>query len=133
MNLKLSRRDTLALLAALGVPRTSGHAEEGRGGNLTKGVTLENDHVRVLEFVSPGGSAVCGTGRHFHPAHLTVWLTSVRIRSRKDDGTTTVADRKAGDVAWFEAGWHAAESIGPEGTRTCMVEIKDRDWKPSTG
>jgi hypothetical protein len=42
-------------------------------------------------------------------------------------------DRKAGEVAWFEAGWHASENLGPAGARLCMVELKGEDWKPSTG
>ena len=96
-------------------------------------VSLENARVRVLDYVSAGGAGVCGTGRHFHPAHLTLYLTPMRVRGLKDDGTTVVSERKAGEVAWFEAGWHAAESIGPAGARLCIVEIKDKDWKASTG
>ncbi len=56
-----------------------------------------------------------------------------RVSTRKEDGTTTFADRKAGEVAWFEGGWHAAQNIGPEGARICMVELKDKSWRPSTG
>jgi hypothetical protein len=96
-------------------------------------VTFENARVRVLEFVTAGDSRVCGSGRHFHPAHLSIYLTPVRVRGHKDDGSTVVSDRKAGEVAWFEAGWHAAENIGPGGARIYMVELKDKDWKPSTG
>jgi hypothetical protein len=127
----LTRRDSFLLLAALGVPASaaSGHEE---GSAVTARVTLENARVRVLEYVSTG-SGVCGSGRHFHPAHLTIYLTPVRVRGQKDDGSTAVSDRKAGEVAWFEAGWHAAENIGPAGARLCMVELKDKDWKPSTG
>jgi hypothetical protein len=130
METMLSRRDTLALLLALGVPAG---AEEPKAGEMTARVTLENDRVRVLEYASAGGSPVCGFGRHYHPAHITIFITPVRVRARRDDGTTMVADRKAGDVAWFEAAWHAVENVGPEAARICMVEIKDKDWKPSTG
>ena len=132
MNALLSRRDSLFLLAALGVPAGVAASEEQRGSGLTARVTLENARVRVLDYLSVAGSDVCGSGRHFHPAHLTIYLTPVRVRGLKDDGTTVVSDRKAGDVAWFEAGWHAAENIGPPGARLCMVELKDKDWKPST-
>jgi hypothetical protein len=133
VNALLSRRDGLLLLAALGVPAGAAAAEEHGGTGLTARVTFENARVRVLEYASAVGSEVCGSGRHFHPAHLTVYLTAVRVRGRKDDGTTVVSDRKAGEVAWFEAGWHASENIGPAGARLCMVELKDKDWKPSTG
>jgi len=129
----LSRRDTFSLLAALGLPASATAAEEHGGSGLTVRVSLENARVRVLDYVNAGGSGVCGTGRHFHPAHLTIYLTPMRVRGQKDDGTTVVSDRKAGEVAWFEAGWHAAENIGPAGARLCMVELKDKDWKASTG
>jgi len=129
----LSRRDTLALLVALGVPASEARGEEQKGGGLTSRVTFENNRVRVLEYVSTPGSPVCGTGRHFHPAHLTIYLTPARVQGHKDDGTTVVTERKAGEVAWFEAGSHTAENLGPEGARLCMVELKDKDWKPSTG
>jgi hypothetical protein len=132
MKALLSRRDTLSLLAAFGVPAVATAADGPGSSGLTSRVTLENARVRVLEYVSAGGSGVCGSGRHFHPAHLTIYLTPVRVRGQKEDGTTVMSDRKAGEVAWFEAGWHAAENIGPAGARLCMVELKDKDWKPST-
>lgn len=133
MNTLLSRRDALSLLAVLGVPASAAPADEKGGAGLVARVILENARVRVLEYVSEAGSEVCGPGRHFHPAHLTIYLTPVRVRGRKDDGTTVISDRKAGEVAWFEAGWHASENIGPPGARLFMVELKDKDWKPSTG
>ena len=133
MTALLSRRDTFSLLAALGVPASATPAEAPGGSGLTTRVSLENARVRVLEYVSAGGSGACGAGRHFHPAHLTIYLTPVQVRGHKDDGTTVVSDRKSGEVAWFEAGWHAAENIGPAGARLCMIELKDKDWRPSTG
>jgi hypothetical protein len=133
MNARMTRRETLSLLAVLGVPASAVAASEQKGSGLTSRVTFENARVRVLEYVSAGGAEACGSGRHFHPAHLTIYLTPVRIRGRKDDGTTVVSDRKEGEVAWFEAGWHASENVGPAGARLCMVELKDKDWKPSTG
>lgn len=133
MNALLSRRDSLLVLASLGVPASAKAADQHGHGGLTIRVTLENARVRVLEYESTGGSGACGTGRHFHPAHLTVYLTPARIRGHKDDGTTLTTVRRPGEVAWFESGWHASENLGPEGTRLCMIEIKDKDWKPSIG
>ena len=133
MDSMLSRRDSLVLLMVLGLPVSAAHGEEHEEKGLSTRVTFENDRVRVLEYLSAGGSPACGTGRHFHPAHLTIYLTPVRVRGHRDDGTTVVTERKAGEVAWFEAGSHAADNLGPAGARLCMVEIKDKDWKPSTG
>jgi len=133
MESMLSRRDTLALLVALGVPGAASHAEQHGTGALKARVTFENDRVRVLEYASAAGDVVCGSERHYHPAHLTIYLTAVTVRGHKEDGTTVVAERKAGEVAWFEAGWHASENVGSGPARLCMVELKDKDWKPSTG
>ncbi|HTS81427.1 MAG TPA: hypothetical protein VMH40_12570 [Myxococcaceae bacterium] len=133
MEAKLSRRDSLALLLALGVPVSVAGAEKQGSDELSARVTFENDRVRVLEYVSVSGGVACGSGQHYHPAHLTIYLTPMRVRGHKADGTTVVTERKAGDVAWFEAGSHASENIGPGPGRLCMVEIKDKDWKPSTG
>jgi len=33
-------------------------------------VILENDHVKVTEYVSNPGQGACGLGKHSHPAHL---------------------------------------------------------------
>ena len=130
METNLSRRDTLGLLVMLGVPVGAARAEEHGNGGLKARITFENDRVRVLEYASGAGAVVCGAERHYHPAHLTIYLTPVKVRGRKDDGTTVVSERKAGEVAWFEAGWHAAENVGPGAARLCMVELKDKDWKP---
>ena len=129
----LSRRDALTLLVALGAPAGAPSTKEHGSDGLKARVTFENDRVRVLEYTSAAGDVVCGTERHYHPAHVTIYLTPVKVRGRKDDGTTVVAERKAGEVAWFEAGWHASENIGSEPARLCMVELKDKAWKPSTG
>jgi len=133
MQARLSRRETFAILVALGAPAGALHAGEQGETGTTSRVTFENDRVRVLEYASKAGAPACGPGRHFHPAHLTIYLTPARIRGYKEDGTPVVKERKAGEVAWFEAGSHAAENLGPEGARLCIVELKDRDWRPSTG
>jgi hypothetical protein len=39
----------------------------------------------------------------------------------------------AGEVMYFEAEVHTAENVGGAGTRFFLVEMKGKDWKPSTG
>ena len=40
---------------------------------------------------------------------------------------------KAGEVFWAPAETHAVENIFGRPMRAFMVEVKDKDWKPSTG
>ena len=88
-------------------------------------VALENDRVRVLEFVSRPGMPVCGVGRHSHPAHLTVALSDARVRITLPDGKKIIGTNKLGDVFWSEAEEHTTENIGTGRVRALIVELKD--------
>jgi hypothetical protein len=127
-----TRRDVLALLALFAA------AGEARGQDPVKAsprqyrVVLENDKVRVLEYWSRPGLALCGQGRHYHPAHLTISLTDVKARVTLDDGRVIVAQDKPGDMFWAPAGYHVTENLGSAAARAYVVEYKDKDWKPST-
>ncbi len=87
-------------------------------------VALDNDRVRVLEFVSRPGLGVCGSGMHSHPAHLTVALTPAKVRVKLPDGTVIVAENKAGDVFWSEAETHETENLTGRDVRALIVELK---------
>ena len=87
-------------------------------------VAFENDHTRVLEFVSRPGTAVCGVGKHSHPAHLTIALSDAKVRVTLPDGKTVEATNKLGDVFWSEAETHAVENIGGANMRALIVEFK---------
>ncbi len=89
-------------------------------------VVLDNAEVRVLEFVSPRGRAVCGNGMHSHPAHLTVAVTPGKVRVKTADGKEFVAENKAGDVFWSPAETHATENVSGQEIRALIVEIKAR-------
>ena len=86
-------------------------------------VALDNRSVRVLEYRSVPGLGVCGQGRHYHPAHLTVALTPARVRVR-EGGKAFVAVNKPGDVFWSEAGWHETENLTGREVRALIVEVK---------
>ena len=88
-------------------------------------VVFENDRTRVLEFVSRPGTELCGTGRHSHPAHLTVALSDARVRVTLPDGSRIDATNKVGDVFWSEPETHAVENIGGGTVRALIIEIKD--------
>ena len=87
-------------------------------------VVFENDQTRVLEFVSRPRSAVCGVGKHSHPAHLTIALSDAKVRVTLPDGKTVEATNKLGDVFWSEAETHAVENIGGANMRALIVEFK---------
>ena len=61
-------------------------------------VVFEDDRVRVLEYVSKPGLGVCGQGRHYHPAHLTMQLTDLKIKVTEENGGSKTADVPAGPV-----------------------------------
>jgi hypothetical protein len=128
----LSRRQAVALLAAFGV------AEETLAQNATTAnprsyrVVLENERVRVIEYKSRPGLGVCGEGLHSHPAHLAIALTPAKVKVTQD-GRTTYGELPAGEVLFFDAEVHMAENVGGAGTRFYLVEMKGKDWKPSTG
>lgn len=128
----LTRRQALGLLAALGVPASACAQDPLKTNPKSYRVALENDRVRVLEYFNRPGLGVCGRGLHYHPAHVDVILSDVRVKVVQD-GKTTVDKVKAGDVLWFEAEWHEVENVDKTASRSYMIELKDANWKPSTG
>ena len=88
-------------------------------------VVLENEHVRVLEYNSRPGMAVCGTGMHSHPPHLTVALTAGKARVRLPDGKVIVTDEQPpGFVFWSPAETHEVENVSGRNMRSLIVELK---------
>lgn len=128
----LSRRQAVALLAAFGVSADALAQDASKANPRSYRVVLENNSVRVIEYKSRPGLGVCGEGMHSHPAHLAIVLTPAKVKITQD-GKTTYADIPAGEVMFFDPEVHSAENVGGAGTRMYLVEIKNKDWKPSTG
>lgn len=129
-----ARRDLIALFAAFGasVPAAASAQDAVKMAPRNYRVAFENDKVRVVEYHSKPGVGLCGQGRHFHPAHLTIALTDAKARVTLPDGKVIEAANKAGDVFWAPAEMHTVENIGRADVRAYIVEIKDAAWKPST-
>jgi hypothetical protein len=87
-------------------------------------VTLDNEHVRVLEYTSRPGMGVCGQGMHSHPAHLTVVLTDSKVRVKLPDGRTIAGANRAGDVFWSETETHEVENVSGRNVRALLIELK---------
>lgn len=133
MDNRRTRREILALLAAVGVGREAPAQDAVTADPRSFRVVLENDRVRVLEYRSGPGLGVCGQGMHYHPDRVTVSLTGAKVRITNADGRTVVRDIPPGHVFFAPAETHATENIGGAGARTYIVELKGEGWKPSTG
>jgi hypothetical protein len=129
----LSRRQLLALLAAFGVVPAALAQDAPTVAPRSYRVVLENDRVRVLEYKSRPGFGVCGAGMHSHPDHVTVSLTGAKLKVTTPGGKVTFEDIPAGTVFFAPTEIHSAEIIGGLGTRSYIIELKGKDWAPSTG
>jgi hypothetical protein len=96
-------------------------------------VAFENDKVRVLEYHSGLEKDVCGFGMHTHPGHVYIMLTDAKLRTVTPDGKEVFENAKAGDIGWEPEEQHICENIMGNKVAACVIEIKDKDWKPSTG
>ena len=67
------------------------------------------------------------------PVDWTIALTEGKARVKLADGKVFEAPNKAGDVFWEEASTHTVENVGGRNMRAYMVELKGRDYQPSTG
>lgn len=128
-----TRREVLAVLAALGVTREALAQDAVVANPRLFRVVLENERVRVLEYRSGPGMGVCGQGMHYHPDRVSVTLTDAKVRITNADGLTVVREISAGQVFFARAETHAVENIGGAGTRLYIVELKGEGYKPSTG
>ena len=70
---------------------------------------------------------------HSHPPHLFIMKTAGKFRVTTPDGKESIDEAKAGDVGWEPAVTHRIEAISTEPVEVYLVEVKDKDWKPSTG
>jgi beta-alanine degradation protein BauB len=118
------RRTLLALLPGLALADTATAQDAARAQPQSYRVALDNDKLRALEFRSRPGMGVCGEGMHSHPAHLTVVLSTGKVRVKTPDGKVVVADGKLGDVFWSEAETHEVENISGRDSRALLIELK---------
>ncbi len=131
---RLARRDALLLLAGLAVGANGALAQDVlQVEPRSYKVIFENDKVRALEYTARPGLGVCGAGLHSHPDHVVVALTAAKVKVKREDGTTFIADIEAGATFWDPATTHEAENITGSGTKMILIEIKDKSWKPATG
>jgi hypothetical protein len=125
---KSTRRQLLlaglaGIAAQLGIPR-AGAQDAARAMPRTYRVALENEHLRVLDFVGRPGMGICGEGMHSHPPHLTIVMSDWQGVASTPDTAAHPVQRKFGDVFWSEAVTHKLENTGKANARVLIVELK---------
>src|SRR5665213_3192144 len=109
----LSRRQLVALLAAFGVAPEAVEAQDAaRVDPRNYRVVFENKKVRVLDYASQPGSGVCGVGKHWHPDHVTVQMTPVKVKVTDAASKTQILDVPAGAIFFEPAVTHTTENVG---------------------
>ncbi|HXH90555.1 MAG TPA: cupin domain-containing protein [Thermoanaerobaculia bacterium] len=84
-------------------------------------VKLENEHVRVLDFMSEPGDK---EDWHFHPAFVVYVVTGGTLRITTPDGKSEDVVFKAGDILYREPRTHRTENIGKTTLHAIIVELK---------
>jgi quinol monooxygenase YgiN/quercetin dioxygenase-like cupin family protein len=85
-------------------------------------VLLENDRVRVLDFILRKGDTEV---MHSHPTNVVYVTAPFTIRFSSPDGSSRVREAKAGDVLYNEATMHSPLNIGSGDARGVIVEMKE--------
>ena len=93
--------------------------------NDTERVIVDNEKVKVVEFVSNPKGNVCGAGMHSHEPHLTVVLTDADIRVITPDGESKDIQVNAGTAIWFEAETHSVINSGEKPTKMLLIYPKN--------
>ena len=118
------RRALLALLPMLVITEGSSAQDAVQIQPQNYRVAFENDKLRVLEYNSRPGMGVCGDGMHSHPAHLTVLLSTGKVRIKTPDGKMEVHNDPVGAVFWSDAVTHEVENISGSNIRSLLIELK---------
>ena len=96
------------------------------GGPETHKVILDNAQVRVLDVhVQPGQKVAM----HSHPASVVYYVTDTKIKFTLPDGTSRVAEAKAGTAVWRDPGTHAVENVGTSEFHLVQTELKGETKK----
>ena len=85
-------------------------------------VKLENDRVRVLDFVSDPGDK---EDWHFHPAFVVYIVTGGTLRITSPDGKSIDDEFESGEIRFREARTHTTENIGKTQLHAIIVELKE--------
>lgn len=85
-------------------------------------VLLQNDEVRVLDYVAKPGEKV---GMHMHPDHVVYALSDGKTRFTMEDGSTKDVELKKGQAIFSKAVVHSTENIGTTDIHVIIVEMSE--------
>jgi hypothetical protein len=102
----------------------SGQSQQSTPVSDTIRVILENDKVKVTEYVSNPGKDICGKGKHTHAPHLSILLTDATVTVTTSEGRTQIVDVTSGTTFWSEAETHIAINSGIKVAKAYIVELK---------
>lgn len=101
-----------------------GKSEMSDSEKNTGQVILENDKVKVTEFVSSPGEDACGNGKHSHSERLVIAITDASIKLTTEDGKIQNLDLKSGTAFWGDAETHAVVNTGKQPAKFYAIEVK---------
>jgi quercetin dioxygenase-like cupin family protein len=91
-------------------------------------VLLENEHVRVVEYVIKPGEK---DAWHTHPPKVSYIVSGGKLRITPEGADSFVVDENSGNAAWMGAlGRHFGENVGTTPIRIVLVEIKSLSDAP---
>lgn len=91
-------------------------------------VLLENEHVRVVEYVLDPRER---DEWHTHPPKVSYVLSTGTLRITLEDGTSFLTEERAGTAVWMDAlGRHYGENVGKTPVRVLLVEVKAARERP---
>ena len=101
-------------------PSTEINALTASPANFT--LLLENEHVRVLEYVLLPGEQ---DKWHTHPPKVSYVLSGGKLEIHLEDGTSFIADENTGTADWAGVrGKHYVKNVGSTSVRILLVEDK---------
>jgi quercetin dioxygenase-like cupin family protein len=84
-------------------------------------IRLENDHVRVLEYISEPGDR---EAMHDHPAFVVYVLSGGTLRITTPDGRSDDVELTPGEIRWRDPVTHSTENIGQSRLHAIIVELE---------
>jgi len=94
--------------------------------NSEEKTIIENDKMKVVEFVSQPEGNVCGVGMHHHKPHLTIVLADAKVRVTPENGEPQEMEVKSGTSIWFDAAeTHSVVNSGNQPTKMILVYLKE--------
>ena len=91
-------------------------------------VLLENEHVRIVEYVIKPGEK---DAWHTHPPKASYIVSGGKLRITPEGADSFVVEENSGNAAWMSAlGRHFGENVGTTPIRIVLVEIKSLSDAP---